>query len=752
MRTHLQPFKFHSATWFLTIASLLGSLLFSLTIGDFIDPTTATAAAAPVSTTSTCTPQTSTGKGTVTVVGTDSFSLDSVDSTGQHYTRTFIVNSSTQFSYYNGQAATFANMKVGMTAGLAFQINCDNTNTAIKVYMTTPTTTCTPQNASAKGTVTAIGTDNFSFDSIDSSGQHHTITVKVTSSTTFATTSGQTVSFSNLQVGMSIYVYYQVNCDNTDTALRVYITTGTTCTPSTQTVRGSGSVTAIGADNFSFDSVDSAGQHHTITVKVTSSTTFATTNGQTATFASLKVGMSIYVYYQVNCDNTNTALRVYIIAATTCTPSTQTVRGSGTVTAIGADNFSFDSIDSSGQHHTITVKVTSSTSFASTNGQTVTFSSLKVGMNIYVYYQVNCDNTDTALRVYIVTATTCTSQNASAKGTVTAIGADNFSFDSVDSSGQHHTITVKVTSSTSFASTNGQTVTFSNLHVGMSIYAYYQVNCDNTDTALRVYITTGTTCTPSTQTVRGSGTVTAISADNFSFDSVDSSGQHHTITVKVTSSTSFASTNGQSASFASLKVGMSIYVYYQVNCDNTDTALRVYITTTTTTCTSEAIRSIGLITAVGADNFSFETIDSNGQHHTTTVKVTSVTSFVYINGQPASFASLKVGMAVGLSYQNCNGTYTALRVYLVSPPLCMHHTSSSIGTVTTIAADSFNVDAVSSQGEHYTITVKVTSATQFYAKDQHVSYSYLQTGMKVRVYTRKNCDGTYTVPYVIILS
>jgi hypothetical protein len=238
-------------------------------------------------------------------------------------------------------------------------------------------------SGSINGRVTSIdrSADTFTVRTTEGS----TVKVKVTSSTAYSESGVSKPSFSDLQVGDSVAVIGSQS-SGVDTAIDVVIGHRVSGFPGGFGRGTFGTVSSVdrSSDTFTVKTVTGS----TVKVKVTSSTAFRERSGSSpastskASFADVKTGESVAVIGSTSHG---------VLTATTVMIGTFGGRGRpggfaggtfGKVSSVdrSADTFKLKTFSGS----TVTVKVTSSTSYRDTSVSKASFTDVKVGENVAV--------------------------------------------------------------------------------------------------------------------------------------------------------------------------------------------------------------------------------------------------------------------------------------------------------------------------------------------------------------------------------
>ncbi len=229
------------------------------------------------------------------------------------------------------------------------------------------------------GRVTSVDSSDDSFKVQTFNGS--TVTVKVTSKTTYRDSAASSAGFSDVKVGETVVIIGSTS-NGVETATSVVI--GTPGGFGGGGFGGGGfgggtfgTVTAVDSSKDTFTLKTASGS--SVTVKVTSTTTFRDRAASNAGFSDVKVGESVAVTGSTS-NGVETATSVTIGL-----PSGVGGFGGGTfgkVTTVDASHDSFTLKTASGS--TLTVKVTSSTTYRDRTVTHAGFSDIKVGESVAV--------------------------------------------------------------------------------------------------------------------------------------------------------------------------------------------------------------------------------------------------------------------------------------------------------------------------------------------------------------------------------
>ncbi len=255
----------------------------------------------------------------------------------------------------------------------------------------------------AMGTVASVGTNTFTLTTHDGT----TVTVDVSSTTTYLDRGVTSPTLSDVKVGDHVAVV-GTDSSNTVTATKVAIGgpngpgghggpggpgghDGFGGTPPT----AMGTVASVGTDTFTLTTHDGT----TVTVDVSSATTYLDQGVTSPTLSDVKVGDHVAVF-GTDSSNTVTATKVAIGG-----PGGHDGHGPfggtppaamGTVASIGTNTFTLSTRDGT----TVTVDVGSSTTYAEFGVNSASISDVKVGTHVAVF-GTDSSNTVTATKVGI---------------------------------------------------------------------------------------------------------------------------------------------------------------------------------------------------------------------------------------------------------------------------------------------------------------------------------------------------------------
>ncbi|HTX00097.1 MAG TPA: hypothetical protein VMD59_15040 [Acidimicrobiales bacterium] len=269
-------------------------------------------------------------------------------------------------------------------------------------------------------------------------------------------------------------------------------------------------------------------------------------------------------------------------------------------------------------------------------------------------------------------AGTRAASSSSTQGTVVGIDRSADSFTLRTSSGSR--VTVKVTSSTTYDESGVSKPTFSDLGFGDSVVVIGSTS-NGVDTASVVIIGHRVAGGfPGGGGFRGGtfGRVTSVdtSADTFVIKTFTGSS----VTVKVTSKTTYRDSGSSSAGFSDVKVGETVGVTGSTsNGVETATTVIIGVGGGGGFPGGGGLRNatLGKVTSVDRSGDTFVIKTSAGKN--VTVKVTSKTTFRVFSGRPSgssstppagSFSDVKVGVSVAVTGSTSNGVETATTVLI----------------------------------------------------------------------------------------
>jgi hypothetical protein len=259
---------------------------------------------------------------------------------------------------------------------------------------------------------------------------------------------------------------------------------------------------------------------------------------------------------------------------------------------------------------------------------------------------------------------------------------------------------------------------------------------------------------PGSSAPAATGTVKSVGTNSF----VVTTPSGSTVTVDVTSSTTYSEPGTASPSFASLKVGQQVVVVGS-NSSGTVTATRVSIGPARYRGPNDAPAVTGTVKSVGTKSFAVTT----GSGATVTVDVTASTTYRESGTSTAGFADVVVGVHVTVLGSTSGGTVTATRVTIgVAGPAggsvpapgggfagpSSGARPAAAGTVQSVGTNSFTLTTRSNT----TVTIDVSSSTAYV--DRSVSPASLAnvTAGELVIAFGTTSAGTVAASQVIIFA
>jgi hypothetical protein len=382
---------------------------------------------------------------TVTTSPADSFTLTSF----KGVTWTVTVTASTAYMERGVASAGFSNVTTGVKVRVFGASTGTDLVTATKVVIV--------QKPVVVGTVASVATtpaDTFTL----TAWKGATWTVTVTTATTYAERGVTSPGFSNLAVGDQAVVYGTSTGTDLATATSVVIIQRSVVVGTVASAPGSG-------DTFTV----TACKGQTWTVTVTGSTTYTERGVSAPTLADVLVGDQAAVYGTVTGSDAVTASSVII------TDRAVVMGTVASVTTTPADSITVTAWKS----QTVTVDVTSSTTYTERGVSSPTFSDIAVGDQVVVYGATTATATVTATSVVIM-------QVPVVCGKVASVGGPGGSFTVTGSKGQ--TWTVDVSGATTYTERGVSAPTLSSVAVGDQVEVYGTSTATNTVEAGNVVI------------------------------------------------------------------------------------------------------------------------------------------------------------------------------------------------------------------------------------------------------------------------
>ncbi|MGA3184011.1 MAG: hypothetical protein ABSE52_05365 [Candidatus Dormibacteria bacterium] len=286
----------------------------------------------------------------------------------------------------------------------------------------------------------------------------------------------------------------------------------------------------------------------TWTVDVSGSTTYTDSSVTSPTFANVAVGDEVVVYGTTTATDTVSATNVTIIVKPAVV---------GTVATVTPGSDTFTVAACKGQTWTITV--TGSTAYTERGVTSPTFSDVAISDEVVVYGTSTGTDAVTAGSVVII-------QRPIVAGTVASVTTSpSDSFTVMAKKGQ--TWTVTVTGSTTYTERNVTSPGFANVGVGDNVVVYGTSTGTDAATAISVAIM---------QRPVVVGTVSSVTtspSDSFTV----AAWKSQTVTVNVSSSTTYTERGVTSPDFSNVAVGNQVVVYGTSTGSNTVAASSVFI-------------------------------------------------------------------------------------------------------------------------------------------------------------------------------
>ena len=322
----------------------------------------------------------------------------------------------------------------------------------------------------AVGTVKSVGTDSF----VLTTRAGTTVTVDVSSTTTYAEPTSSSASFADMKAGQFVAVT-GTETSGTVTATRVLIApAGAAWGPAAPRPTASGTVTSVGSDSFVL--TNAAGT--TVTVDVTGTTTYSDPGAPSASLADVKVGLRVAVT-GTETSGTVTATRVAVTPAGAEHPGSRPT-AVGTVKSVGRDAF----VVTTTAGTTVTVDVSAKTTYRDPGAPSASLADVKVGDRVAVT-GTETSGKVVATRVAVIPAGRAGPPSGAggpggsgpggsgagsapgAFGTVTSVGTDSF----VLTTAAGTTVTVDVSSSTTYREPGTTSPSFSDITTGATVGA-----------------------------------------------------------------------------------------------------------------------------------------------------------------------------------------------------------------------------------------------------------------------------------------